>query len=399
MLVTYNYKEESMWVLGRALRMGPLHKLHSFFQYPARFPLHIVDHMMKRYSGSYLDPFAGSGTVLVHAYYLGHKAKGYDLLPILPLMVKAKIDILEKRINVNEIENILKNVEEGQCAYPWLREWWPKEAQGLACGLIEIIRDNVKVKGCGVQSDNPALILMALELARRISWADDSVYKWFRSKMKRKKMEEIIAKGKLREYYLSLLERKVKALKLLLSNIPRPRGSEVKAKGCKDILRVRDGAEVIFTSPPYLQAHEYVRSFKYEMLMLGLSIDVVRALGKLEIPYREVKCDYEGKLYLEYMERVRPELRPIYRNYFCSLFKVFESLEANVIALFTGPASLSGISVPIHEIMKEYFEEKGFREVERVEDPIRRRRLFKGRNNRNSDGIEKEVMQVFRIRH
>ena len=374
-----------------------MQSLHSLFQYPARFPLHIVDYVMKKYPGSYLDPFAGSGTVLVHAYYLGLKAKGYDLLPVLPLMVRAKIDILEKKVNVDEMGEILKNVEEVQCNYPWLKEWWPKEAQGLACGLMEIVRRNVKVKGCEVHSDNPTLVLLALTLARRISWADDSVYKWFRSRVKREKMEEIIAEGNLKQYYLSLLDRKVKALKQLLSALPGPKGSEVEAKGCEDVLEVRDEGEIILTSPPYLQAHEYVRSFKYEMLMLGLSLETVRALNKLEIPYREVRCDYGGKLYMEYMEKVKPELRYLYRNYFCALFKTFENMKARVVALFTGPASLSGVSIPIHEIMKEYFEEKGFREVERLEDPIRRRRLFKGRNNKNKEGIQKEILQVFRI--
>ncbi len=351
---------------------------------------------MKNYPGSYLDPFAGSGTVLVHAYYLGFEAKGYDLLPILPLMVKSKIEILEKSIDVNGIEEKLKGAKGGECSYPWLEEWWPKEAKSLACGLMEVIRENVRVRGCRVESDNPTLVLLALNLARRLSWADDSVYKWFRSKVKRKKMEEIIAKGKLKQYYLSLLERKVKTLKYLLQTLPRPKGSEVVVSGCKDVLEVRDEGDVILTSPPYLQAHEYVRSFKYELLMLGVSLETVRVLSKLEIPYREVRCNYEGRLYLEYMSKVVPRLRLIYRNYFCSLFKTFENLKAETVALFTGPASLNGVNIPIHEIMKEYFEEKRFKEVERKEDLIKRRRLFKGRNNKNRNGIEKEVLLILK---
>lgn len=373
-----------------------LTKLHSLFQYPARFPFHIVDKVMDKYPGTYLDPFAGSGTVPVHAYYLGLEAKGYDLLPILPLMVKSKIDILERRVDVREIENKLKSIREAQCSYPWLKEWWPEGTRGIVCALIEIIRDNVEVNGCKIDSTNPTLVLLALHLARKLSWTDDSVYKWFRSKLKKKKIEEIILKGKLKRYYVDLLERKLKVLKVLMRTLPKPKGSVVEVIGCEDILKVRDKADVILTSPPYLQAHEYVRSFKYEMLMLGINYEIVRELSKLEIPYRNEYCGYKGKLYLEYMKRVEPRLRSIYRNYFCSLFKAFSNLEADVVALFTGPASLGGISIPIHEIMKEYFEAKGFEELERIEDPIRKRRLFKGRNNRNKEGIEKEVLIVMK---
>jgi len=371
-------------------------KLHSFFQYPARFPLHVVHTIMEMYSGEYLDPFAGSGTVPVHAYLKGYPSKGYDLLPMLNLLVQAKLDILERRIDVKAIREELGNVKDEECYFDWLEKWWPKESEGLVCWLIRLVRENAKVNGCEVRSDNPTLVLLALHLARRVSLSDDVVYKWFRSKVKKSKMEKIILSGTLKNYYTKILDSKLKILEKLLRELPKPKGSDVEVKGCQDVLQLKDSADVILTSPPYLRAHEYVRSFKYELAILGLDRAQIRGLHKLEIPYRDLsdKCDHEGEMYLKYMRIVDPRSVKVYKNYFCALFQVFMNLDAKIIALFTGPAYLGGVHVPIHEIVKEYLGQLGYRKVLIKFDEIKRRRLFKRRNNKNKDGIKREVLLI-----
>ena len=45
----------------------------------------------------------------------------------------------------------------------------------------------------------------------------------------------------------------------------------------------------MITSPPYLQAQEYIRSTKMELFWLGYSEAKIRELSRLEIPYRKAE--------------------------------------------------------------------------------------------------------------
>ena len=48
------------------------------------------------------------------------------------------------------------------------------------------------------------------------------------------------------------------------------------------------GHDVLITSPPYLQAQEYIRASKMDLFWLGYSQRGVRELVKLEFPYQDV---------------------------------------------------------------------------------------------------------------
>lgn len=67
-----------------------------------------------------------------------------------------------------------------------------------------------------------------------------------------------------------------------------PKPVESKIKVGIDVLEMdlENEANLLITSPPYLQAQEYIRSTKMELFRLGYNEEYIRILSKKEIPYR-----------------------------------------------------------------------------------------------------------------
>ncbi|AWB43430.1 hypothetical protein DCC85_03795 [Paenibacillus sp. CAA11] len=91
---------------------------HSFFPYPAKFPAEPIRELILKYSSIgdvILDPFCGSGTVLVESMLNNRNAIGIELNPVSALVSKAKSnnykeeDLLEVQSIINELIKIENN--------------------------------------------------------------------------------------------------------------------------------------------------------------------------------------------------------------------------------------------------------------------------------------------------
>ena len=152
--------------------------------------------------------------------------------------------------------------------------------------------------------------------------------------------------------------------------------------------RLDRGVELMVTSPPYLQAQEYIMSFKIELAWLGFTGDDLRALSSREIPYNTPPhVEVNSRLYREYRQRIASlnhrHLLEIYDNYFKSLayFLNNNHQRIRVMAIFVGPVKVRGIRIPIDEILREHLESLGFTHIETLVDKIVSRRLFKTKTN------------------
>jgi len=122
----------------------------------------------------------------------------------------------------------------------------------------------------------------------------------------------------------------------------------------------------------------------------------VRDLSKKEIPYRNVsKIDVLSDTYHAYRMLVEEKhLLELYDNYFFAILSVFERLSKNVsdyMFIFVGPAKVRGKQVPIHQIVIEHMENKGFRHKKTYIDRIVSRVMFSTEKN-PSTGIEDKRM-------
>lgn len=159
----------------------------------------------------------------------------------------------------------------------------------------------------------------------------------------------------------------------------------VRAGGVDSLnMRLDRDVDVLITSPPYLQAQEYIRSFKLELAWLGYG-DRLTELARREIPYNNppsVKVNSEA--YARVREEVRrldhERLLEIYDAYFRSLVHFLDNNHGRVgrvIAIFVGPTKIRNIRVPIDEVLREHLESLGWRHEVTLVDRIVSRRLFK----------------------
>ena len=99
--------------------------------------------------------------------------------------------------------------------------------------------------------------------------------------------------------------------------------------------------DVLITSPPYLQAQEYIRASKMDLFWLGLSDDAVRGLSKLEFPYQDVpEIPIHSDTYHECLEAIEePHMARLFQRYFFGVLGTLTKLQERVserLLLFVG---------------------------------------------------------------
>jgi hypothetical protein len=394
-----------------------LGKLYNTYMYPARFPAKIFNAFFSKLSrkGVVFDPFAGSGSLALAAYLRCLDSVVWDLNPMIHVIVSSSIKAIE---GVN-VKDVLELIEEGvSYGKPWLPEgadfWWPSEVLDLLSRVWGYFKDNMayfKVSGEEMFLEPlderwSLYAVLALYASRRLSLADDNVPKWFRSRYKRSKLEELFRRSSIEslyKHYVELKARRVARAQEMLRGLSRPM--------CKPTVTVRalDAVEAksypdrivgVLTSPPYIQAQEYIRSFLGELMLLGVPLNVISKLRSLEIPYRPpTSLEVRSRTYNEVLAGIQPKFKRIVESYFTNTLTVLERTvrvmeEKAVLGVFAGEATVGGKPVPITRILKEHLIELGMKEIGRgdIEDRIRRRRLFKKRKNMNPDGIEVEYL-------
>jgi hypothetical protein len=386
--------------------------LNLVYMYPARFPAKIFDIFFEKLKlrGVVFDPFAGSGSLALASYLNCYDSVVWDLNPIIHVLVDAGIKVINKCITRRAAELLVKAKRYGR---PWLPSradyWWPENVLDIIGRIWGFFRDNLAIfnpNNMAFEASDDAWSLFAiigLYASRKLSYADDSVPKWYKSKFKVDKITRMLSERSARSLFYYYVRKKVKVLRKIEKTIPKPQ--------CNPLIVVRDIDAVttndypdkvvgVLTSPPYLQAQEYIRSFSWELKLLGVPEETISKLRRFEIPYRPpVDIEILSDTYYEVLDPITEEkIKSLLRSYFTNVLIVLEKTvhkaEANsIIGIFAGEATVRGNPIPIAKIIGEHLTKKFQLEElvrDRLEDEIKRRRLFKGRKNLNPDGIKIE---------
>lgn len=390
--------------------------LHRAYMYPAAFTQQAVRYALRFRSadGVVIDPFAGSGTVCVEAWLRGLESACLDLNPMVEVMVRAKTysgspgRILEAaRSAVEGVGGCLECPRWSRIGY-WYHPAILEELCRLRCSLSSVLER--------VDPKLGAMLLLAFfKAARKLSYADPAVPKLYRPKKKpwrRDELVEGIVKGgkageAVKEYFMgsarTLARLTAESRKAVGGGGPEPlvlAGVDV-VEGLGRVLgdAVKEPG-IVITSPPYLSAHEYIRSFKLELAWMGYGDGDLRRLSRLEIPYRRVPpYSVESDTFDEYRLKVDGKSRALYESYFHAVVRVLdEAVKAlargGVIAVMVGRPKLGGVEVPIDKVLLEHLENRGLECLGWFVDEIKRRRLPGGRKNANPAGMRHEFMII-----
>ena len=384
---------------------------HAIYAYPAKFIPQIVRYAINTYTkeGDWIiDPFAGSGTVGVEAYLCKRNAILFDLNLLLNHIMPLKVYSGKERLQKADLYKLLEGMQESNYRFT---PSWSNVAYWYAPEILEVLS---RYWGFIHNADDTVystIIKSALlKVNKRFSYTEDRTPKLARSKRKLQAIEELLQenwKEQLDEMVHSLSLKTLRSLNDFVVYTQQHQNEiapEINWQGGVDssYVAVPRACDALITSPPYLQAQEYIRSTKMDLFWLGHTEEEVKELSRLEIPYRKADRVIQTETLDKIRETLtRDDLRKRLDSYFCHTVNALENamnqLKPNAAAcIFVGNPRIDGITVEIWRILAEYFTERGFGFEKVYEDRIKTRQLFGARKNKNPDGMKSEYFLILR---
>lgn len=221
-----------------------------------------------------LDPMCGSGTVLAAASALGHTAHGFDVDPLAVLMSRVATQPVSTSALIAEATHVIENAELSSVdTLPWddsetitFAEYWfgasqRKQLGRLSRALLDV--EDVRVR----EALQIALSRIIVTKAPKASLAADTSH----SRPHRRETESTY------DVYQGFAKSVIGLVKLLDQRVIT--GESVVRGGDARSLDVQDeSVDLVITSPPYLNAIDYLRGHKMSLIWLGYSISELRKI-------------------------------------------------------------------------------------------------------------------------
>lgn len=279
---------------------------HLIHFYPAKLLANIPYYILEteRFcpkGGLVLDPFCGSGTVLLEAVLSGRNALGADANPIARLISEIKAHYVDSAQLDKELLRILRRIKKDKNIsipdFPNRDYWFSKHVQKQLSLLLDAI---LRIKN----RDNKIFFMVCFSnIVKKVSYADPNIYVPVRINLGRFKDKPDVYQ-KLRIKIDSLIDVDVfdKFRKISQENIERMKtlqGTEAqnytakiiskdarsltKDVKSKDLLE-DESVDLVLTSPPYAGAQKYIRSSRLSLNWFGQgSAENIRILEKNNI--------------------------------------------------------------------------------------------------------------------
>jgi len=360
----------------------------GLYRYPAKFIPQVIAYSLKAYGRrgwSVFDPFAGYGTAGLVARIYGCPYELWDLNPML-VHIHEVATINPNSLSLVEaymIERLIMYAKDfkGEFVPDWknLSYWFPQEVLPFlfrVWGFYHSL-DEKPVRNL--------FLIPLLKATRLLSYNDPQRQKLSRSPKSMGRVAALLA-GDWQDIFWSTVKTEVaQVLSRLIEYqyLCPPEVPEARVLGGVDTFMqsLDEEQDILITSPPYLQAQEYIRNSKMDLFWLGYSESRIRELSKLEIPYRRIPlCPIYSPTYEKWLTQLHePHIREVFQRYFCGVLGALTCLQEKVrhyLLLFVGPATIRSQPVPIDEIFKEHFTTLGWRCQETLVDRIESRVLF-----------------------
>ncbi len=353
----------------------------SIYKYPAKFIPQVVAYVLKKFvtpEATVFDPFAGCGTVGLVARIYGHDYELWDLNPILSLIHDTAI-MSPPQTDISELLAAARD-HDGEFLPDWdnLEYWFPEKFIPLLSRMwsfVHSIRDRDVKMG---------ITIPLLKTTRYFSYADERVHKLYRSKSAISKVNRLLESDWESIFYRRLameIQSLHKRLREYRQLQPKQVNASIRAGIDTLHTRLSHDVDVLITSPPYLQAQEYIRSVKMDLFWLGHSKEYIQSLTKMEIPYNSVDATSVDSPTFQRFRRMieQDHLRRLYDRYFQAITASFSILSQNIttyMCIFVGPAKVRTIRIPIDKILIEHLTTSGWRHQLTYVDPIVSRVMF-----------------------
>lgn len=362
--------------------MPPLSTVHPF---PARMAPELAGQSLALVprGGRVIDPMCGSGTVMRLAVEAGIECAGFDIDPLSVLMSKvwtARIDVSEVHANAERLVETARALSDDEVEYPddsetenFMAYWFaPRQRDALGRLAAAMRRD-----------DSPESDLLAVAFSRLIiskemmaSLAKDT------SHSRPHKVNETNEF----DVYSGFLRSARHVAKRLAPDKIRAR-ADIRLGDARTLDGVEDSSfDLAVTSPPYLNAIDYMRGHKMTLVWLGYKLDELRKVRSANIGAERIlpESTIDVAPFIRESERSRLEARHIgwTRRYAADMKMALGQLKRIVkpeggVVMVIGNSFLRGAEIDNAGIIESLAESAGFDCVGRFsrEIPARRRYL------------------------
>ncbi len=272
-------------VLARALAsvdgVDPDALTHGFHSYPARMHHMVARTLLQAWAEPgmrVLDPFCGSGTVLIEARRAGLTAVGVDLNPVACRLATVKvdrrgnaaIDRFEARAKA-VVEASLVRVAERVAARAPLsaeeRQWYPPHVLRELAGL------HTEIMAVDDQADREALRVVMSAIAVKFSKQ--------RADTSEERVDVHVGKGTPTRFFGRKAEELAARWRALGAEVvaksPRATVLEGDVRELTDVVGRRGPFRLVLTSPPYGGTYDYVDHHARRYPWLGVSSKAMRS--------------------------------------------------------------------------------------------------------------------------
>src|SRR6266581_100504 len=257
----------------------------SFHPFPARMPVPLAEYLLSSLvpaQAKVLDPMAGSGSTLVAARKLGHSGHGVDIDPLAVLMSRSATasyerDVLDrlgnralkraKHINNDlgrsSVATMLGSSEEERKFFAY---WFPHKSQRQLFCLRQAIRKESRPELRNVAW--AAFSSLIIAKATSVSYAIDIP----RSRPHKDEDREIEAPFEMWEQRFSQLVSRLP----FLDKEPKAAAPSIRRGDARRLPQADNSLDVVLTSPPYLNAVDYLRGHKFSLVWMGHALSALR---------------------------------------------------------------------------------------------------------------------------
>jgi DNA modification methylase len=257
-----------------------------FHPFPARMPVSVAEHLIMEVTTSeavILDPMVGSGTSLIAARRLGRRALGFDRDPLAVLLARTATGVFDSRRLERLGARILNHAHEGVSSRSvrlsqmrgrmlgedlrFIDYWFPSRAQEQLCALASAIEKEAH----GSEKDFAWVVFSSLIIAKSASAS--LALDLPRSRPHKRSDETVV-------FPFDAWSRRFRTV---LARLPFKDGQQAAAtwvrRGDARQLPVDDRTvDLVLTSPPYLNAIDYLRAHRFSLVWMGHSLAGLREL-------------------------------------------------------------------------------------------------------------------------
>lgn len=275
---------------------------HGAHPYPAKFIPQIPRVLIAHYSSpgdTVLDPMCGSGTTLVEAALAGRHAMGVDINPVSTLISEAKTSRLDATAE-SELRDHIELVRSSSAGRDFgLRvpefknrdHWFAVEVSQALTAILHSI-ELLKAPSASVLAKS-AFSSIVVSVSRQ-----DSETRWVRR-------ENSVTYADVFRRYRSRLEQNLDRALTFTSSAPLVE-SQIWNADARKLPIGDESVDLVVTSPPYANSHDYYLYNKLRMFWLGFD---VRPVQQGEVGSRNKHSDqrmpFEG--YMSSMQAVMAE--------------------------------------------------------------------------------------------